>query len=165
MFYTDRRFLAGIIAVLSALSVLYFFLAPDLPSEIVETLSGRDASLGEEEEETGPEECPTCGSGETAEGDWEEKEDSGEGGGGGGGGSGGSELGPQGCEAHTGNKRDWCYRDLALEQGDHTICLNIVDDYNRDSCYRYLAMDLDDPSLCDYIEDEFRREWCHELLD
>jgi len=85
--------------------------------------------------------------------------------GGGGGGSGeSSEDTELGCEAFSGNQRDWCYRDEAIEDKDPSFCLKIQDSYNRDSCYRYLALETGDESYCDYMQDEFRRLWCHEAL-
>jgi len=87
--------------------------------------------------------------------------------GGGGGGGGESEENKSGeinCESLTGNRRDWCFRDKALENNDPSFCLKIQDSYNKDSCYRYLALANNDPSYCDYMEDDFRRTWCHEIL-
>ena len=94
---------------------------------------------------------------------------SGSGGGGSGDGGGGStdnpEIPEEGCEALSGSDRDWCFREMAVEQTDPSICLEIIDDYYRDSCYRYIAMDTGDSSYCDYMGNIKRRKWCHEAVD
>jgi len=88
------------------------------------------------------------------------------GGGSGGGGSGGGTSSEPGmCGEFTGNEKDWCFRDIAILETDHTICLNIVDEYYKDSCYRYIAINTGDSSYCDYMADHDRRLWCHEVID
>ncbi len=85
------------------------------------------------------------------------------GGAGDGGGSSDSEE-PQGCEALSGERRDWCYRDKAVEETDPSICLEIYDNFYKDSCYRFIALDTKNSSYCNYMEDEDRRLWCKEAL-
>lgn len=82
----------------------------------------------------------------------------------GGGGGTDYEVSEEGCSALTGNVRDWCYRELAIQEMDPSICLMISDEYYRDSCFKYIAEATGDPSYCEYMQDAERRKWCHEVL-
>jgi len=69
------------------------------------------------------------------------------------------------CEALPGSEKDWCIRDIAVQEGNPSICLLVDDPYYRDSCYRFIALDTGESSYCDYMEDGKRRKWCHEAFD
>lgn len=69
------------------------------------------------------------------------------------------------CEALSGSEKDWCIRDIAVEEGSPSVCLLVEDQYYRDSCYRFIALDTGDSSYCDYMKDAKRVKWCHEAFD
>lgn len=172
--YGDRRFWVGLVLVLAALIAAYFVYQnyfwdecagiedPQLRQECYtgKAVRDRDPSVCEKIED--PEGCDTCRS------QVEEAVPDASGGTvgeSGGGGSTGFEVPEEGCEIFTGNERDWCYREMAVQEADPSICTMIVDSYYRDSCYRYIAITTGDSSYCDYMSNVKRKDWCHEAID
>ncbi|UCG95189.1 MAG: hypothetical protein JSV92_04050 [archaeon] len=180
-----KRFLVSIPIVLVVLLGLYYAFTSGLLSGIIDECAGIEDPRLRYECYTGKairdkdpstcdniddrEACDECHM-EVQEAILEKNRDSG-GGSVGGDDSGGGESGEESegpfeaCEALSGNEKDWCIRNIAVEEGDPSVCLMVEDSYYRDSCYRFIALEKDDSSYCDYMKDEDRRIWCHEALD
>jgi hypothetical protein len=65
------------------------------------------------------------------------------------------------CDKRQGQRYiNWCYRDIARAEKDHTICERIQYQVDRDSCYSVLAGVLKDQSLCEKVSDEVQKDNC-----
>lgn len=176
--FEDRRFWVGLVLVLAALGMAYFVYQnyfwdecagiedPQLREECYtgKAVRNEDPSVCDRIEDL--EGCDSCKNQvENAAGPAEIGGGGGSGDGGGGGSSTGFEIPEEGCDSLTGNERDWCYREMAVQESDPSLCLFIVDEYYKDSCYRYIAMTTGDSSYCDLMFSVKRKNWCHEAID
>lgn len=68
---------------------------------------------------------------------------------------------PAACAAATGNYRDDCYEDVAVDLGDESLCNNIASKYSKSDCFTDIAVDKKDSSICanldgDYADDCYK---------
>ena len=162
--HIDKKIMITIPIILIITITFYFFFSWNTSPYLTEPQKN-DLPQEDEKEDNISESLKSSVHISSMENETSESKDKGNLGGSGGGGSGeSSEDTELGCEVFSGNQRDWCYRDEAIENKDPSFCLKIQDSYNRDSCYRYLALETGDQSYCDYMQDEFRRLWCHEAF-
>ncbi len=61
--------------------------------------------------------------------------------------------------------KDLCYKAVALEKENDSICTRIEDSYFKDKCYLDIGIELRSESSCNKIQDAEIREACIDTLD
>lgn len=71
------------------------------------------------------------------------------------------------CKAMAaGNDRDQCFRAVAKAQNDTANCANINDVILKNYwCYREIAYDTKNPSLCELITDKNAKDSCYGIIN
>jgi hypothetical protein len=65
-----------------------------------------------------------------------------------------------------GNDKNQCFRAVAKAQNDTSICASIDDDVLKNYwCYREIAYDTKNPSLCELITDKDAKDSCYGILN
>ena len=71
------------------------------------------------------------------------------------------------CNAMTaGNEKNQCFRVVAKAQNDTSICANIDDAVLKNYwCYREIAYDTKNPTICGTITDKDAKDSCYGILN